>query len=199
MKRVLLAAILLVPQAGILPAATEPRAATPAPRAAEATPPAPAGCHWQSLPEIKASLAVPDGWQFAAVSSDQVLSYEVRPAGPGFEQTRSVYRLEVRLATPVASVRARAKEFVENVRKGALEAQPVDEQQVGVMTGFSSFARYAPRPGSAAPASVLAASIANTRTGTLYKIRFEIPVEELERVGPLGSALFQAYRLDDEV
>ena len=43
--------------------------------------PAPEGCHWQDLPEIKAHIAVPNGWIFRQVEAKEFLAFEVVPAG----------------------------------------------------------------------------------------------------------------------
>lgn len=161
--------------------------------------PAPPGCHWQAITILKAHLAVPDGWEFRDTSTHSLLSYEVRPAGPGFKNARSRYRLEVRRGVDKSEVVKKAREFVESARTGATEAQPLEEQQVGVLILFSSFATYDPhRPGVTA-VSVAISSAANTRTGTLYTVRFDIPSDEVERVAELGNQLFQKMRLDDEI
>lgn len=166
---------------------------------ARAEDPAPDGCHWQPIPELKAHLAVPDGWLFEKVSTGDILVYQVKPAGQGYEGLRSVYRLEVRLNTNKADVVERAREFVESLRTGAIEAQPLEEQEVGVLKLYSSFSHHAPRTEGSTAMSVAASSVANTRTGTLYLVRFDIPSNEVEVVAPLGNHLFRSGRLDDEL
>lgn len=166
-------------------------------RAGEHT--APEGCHWQPIPEIKAHLAVPDGWQFEKVASSDVLIYEVRPAGPGFEGIRARYRLEVRRGTSKADVVDRARSFVESVRAIATEAQPLEEQHIGVLTLYSSFGHLVPTSESSPALTAAVSCAANSRTGTIYTMRFDIPVNELDVVAPLGNHLFRELRLDDEI
>lgn len=162
--------------------------------------PAPDGCHWQDLPEIKAHLAVPDGWHFRRVQSENSLIFEVEPTGHGLPQpSRSRYRLEVRLHTDSRTVVERAREFVENARTGATAAQPLEEQTIGVVTVFSSFFEYDPAVPLAPRRTAAMSAIANSRTGTLYLVRFDIPVDELEAIAPLGNALFRTARIDDEM
>jgi hypothetical protein len=167
--------------------------------ATAASKPAPDGCHWQALPELKAHLAVPDGWRFKKIKSTEALIYEVRPAGKGFEGFKACFHLEVRLRTQLDDVVARARAFVEEARATAVDPPPLEEQQSSTLTGFSCFVRYAP-PADGTPALTAAvSSAANSRTGTIYTTRFEIPEDEQERIAPLGNALFREWRLDDEI
>jgi hypothetical protein len=159
----------------------------------------PQGCHWQPIPELKAHLAVPDGWLFKNVSSGEVLIYEVRPAGTGFEGVRALYRLEVRRNTRKSDVVARARDFVESARAAGVEAQPLEEQHVSVLTLYSSFVRFASKGDGAPALSAAVSSAGNSRTGTLYTARFDIPENEIEMVAPLGNHLFRKYRIDDEI
>ena len=167
--------------------------------ASAASKPAPNGCHWQAIPELKAHLAVPDGWRFEQVKSEEALIYEVRPTGKGFEESKAVFHLEVRLRTAPDDAVARARAFVESARATAIDAPPLEEQQVSTLTFFSCFVRY-PALGEGLPTLTAAvSSAANARTGTIYTTRFDIPEDEIERVAPLGNALFREWRLDDEV
>lgn len=160
-------------------------------------PPPPPGCHWQPIEIVHANLAVPDGWQFKDLSSGMQLAYEVRPAGKGFEDTKSVYHLEVRRGLKKSDVVPRAREFVEAARATAMDPPPIDEQQAGHMSVFACAVHYAPgTPGVAYLSSALSAS-ANTETGTLYTTRLDIPSDEIDRVSPLANKLFQTIRLDD--
>jgi hypothetical protein len=94
-------------------------------------------------------------------------------------------------------VEPRAREFVETARATATDAPPIDEGQAGHLTLFACAVTYAPEhPGAAGLTSALSAA-ANTETGTLYTVRLDIPLDEVDRVAPLGNRLFQTIRLDD--
>jgi hypothetical protein len=159
--------------------------------------PAPAGCHWQAIPAVKMQLPVPDGWRFREVSTGPVLSYEVAPAGPGLENSKARYRLEVQRGLKSEDAVAKAREFVESVRSAGTDLQPLEKQTTGVITYFSSFATYTPGTPGAIQLQVIVSSAANSRSGTLYTMKFNIPVDELELVAPLGNKMFQKVRLDD--
>jgi hypothetical protein len=160
-------------------------------------PPPPPGCHWQAIEILGAHLAVPVGWQYRDTSEGPLLSYEVRPAGAGFENAKSLYRLEVRRGLKKADVVPRAREFVEKARATATDAPPIDERESGHMTLFACAVNYAPEhPGAVALGSALSAA-ANRETGTLYMVRLDIPLDEVDRVSPLADKLFQNIRLDD--
>jgi hypothetical protein len=161
--------------------------------------PAPERCHWQAIPELKAHLAVPDGWLFQRLEAGDALAYEVRPAGTQFEAIRARYRLEVRRGLDKTKVVEMARSFVESIRAFAVEAQPLEEQHVSTVTLYSCFVTLArPTPGAVQPTAALW-SAANSRTGTLYTVRFDIPSDELGVVAPLANHLFRNLRLDDEV
>jgi hypothetical protein len=170
---------------------------TPAPAKKKDEPPPPPGCHWQAIEILGAHLAVPDGWKFTDTSAGLLLSYEVRPAGAGFENTKSLYRLEARRGLKKSDVVPRAREFVETARATATDAPPIDEGQAGHLTLFACAVTYAPEhPGAAGLTSALSAA-ANTETGTLYTVRLDIPLDEVDRVAPLANRMFQTIRLDD--
>jgi len=164
-----------------------------------ATNPAPDGCRWQPLPELKAHLAVPVGWQFKKVESSDSLIYEVRPAGKGFEGAKARYRLEVRLRTKTEDVVARARAFVEAARARAIDPPPSEEQQVSTLTLFSCFVRFAPVAEGSPALTAAVSSAGNSATGTIYTVLFEIPENEINLIGPLGNSLFREMRMDDEI
>jgi hypothetical protein len=161
-------------------------------------PAAPDGCHWQNIPAVKVHLAVPNGWEFRDVSEGNSKSYEVRPAGPGFEKSKTRYQLVVRPHGKKSQVVEMAKSFVESGRAAGQTALPLDEQKSGVMTFFSSSVTYTPEVPGATGMVIGLLSAANARTGTLYTVRFSIPLEEQDLVAPLGNKLLQVMRIDDE-
>jgi hypothetical protein len=161
--------------------------------------PPPAGCHWQSIPVLNARLAVPDGWQFRDTSTGMSLSYEVRPAGPGFENAKALYRLEVSRGNKKAEVVSKAKEFIESARASAATAESLERQENGALTVFSCSVTSAPDHPGALPVSTALSAAANSRTGTLYTVRFDVPSDEVVKVTPLGSQLLHTMRLDDQI
>jgi len=161
--------------------------------------PPPAGCHWQEIPVLKAHLAIPEGWLFRDTSAGLILSYEVQPAGPGLENAKARYRLEVRRGIKKADVVTRAREAIEAARTGAADSQPVDQGAAGALTIFSSTATFAAGAAGGGPVSTALTAAANERTGTLYVIRFDVPADEVDRVSPMGQKLLQTLRLDDDI
>ena len=161
--------------------------------------PAPEGCHWQSLPELKAHIAIPDGWNFTKKESDGALIYEVRPAGQGFEKSKAIFRMEVRLRTNKEDAVARARAFVEDARAKAVDPAQVEEQQVSTLTMFSCFVRLKSATEESPVVTAAVSSAANARTGTIYFTRFEISLDEVDSIAPLGNSLFRELRLDDEI
>ena len=161
----------------------------------------PAGTRWKSIPEIKARIALPHGWRFAkARSTPKTLAYEVVPKGLGIPvRSQSKYQLKVEKGVPKAIVVAKARNYIEAIRAQAVESEEVDEQTRGVTTLFSSIAHLNPDGSGVPQLTVALAAIANSRTGTLYTIRFDIPASELEAVETLGNQLFRHITIDDEI
>ncbi len=168
--------------------------------AAVADGPPPDGCHWQRIPEIKATLAVPDGWQFRkAADQGQRLLYEVIPAGAKAPRDpKSRYQFRVQKGVTKETVVSRAKGFVEGALKNASRADALDEQARGVISLFAGVGYFDPDSAGIPRLTVAAASLANSRTGTLYTIRMDIPAGELEAVSPLANALFRNITVDDD-
>ena len=47
--------------------------------------------------------------------------------------------------------------------------------------------------------TIAVSAIGNSRTGTLYRIRLDIPEPELAAVAPSANKLFRTLRVDDEI
>ena len=159
---------------------------------------APVGCRWKAIPELKAHLAIPIGWKFKTAASGDALIYEVRPAGRGFENSKALYRLEVRRGTEKTDVVDRARAFIEALRATAVDPPALEEQHISTLTLFSCFVRFAP-PANGDGGTAAVSSAANSRTGTIYTVQFDIPENELGIIAPLGNQLFRELKLDDEI
>lgn len=92
----------------------------------------------------------------------------------------------------------RAQGFVHAVVARASEPPPVQENSVSTVSTFATVALYAPALAGAQRFYVAASAAANTATGTLYTIRFDIPEAEWQAVWEKGEFLFASMRLDDE-
>jgi hypothetical protein len=173
----------------------------PAGLRASGRPDPPAGCQWKEIPEIKVHVALPDGWRFRRLpDKDDIMVWEVLPAGsgiPALTQSRYELRFE-RLARRDATV-ARAKQHVENAVAAAVESTPVEQEVIGDVTLFASVGQLMPDAAGVPQLIVAASALANSKTGALYTIRFEIAAGEAPAVLPLGNALFRSIRVDDEM
>jgi hypothetical protein len=161
----------------------------------------PPGCKWQEIPEIKVSIALPEGWQFRQLSKKgSILVYEVIPAGPNIAaHSKARYELRFQRLAPVSSAVTRAKEQVKNALATAADSTPLEEESIGVVTLFASVGHLSPDASGMPQLIVAVLALGNARTGALYTIRFEIPSVEADAVLPLGNALFRAIRVDDDL
>ncbi len=173
-------------------------AATPS-SAERASPPA--GCHWQDIPEIKAALAVPDGWEFRRLpEKGGVSAYEVVPAGPGIPNSpRSRFEMRFQRLARLDAVVARGRDFVQNALATSVVEDKIEEEKIGVVTLFAGVAQLSPDAGGTPQMTVAVSAMANAKTGALYTIRFEIPAAELAAVQPMANSLFRTVVIDDEV
>ena len=160
----------------------------------------PPGCHWQEIPEIKVTLALPDGWVFHALpKTGDVSAYEVVPAGGGVpKESRSRYELKFQRVSRPGIVVTRAKEHVQNAVASAVESTPLEEETIGVMTSFASVGQLSPDSAGVPQLIVAVLALGNSRTGALYMVRFEIPTSEADAVLPQGNMLFRTISVDDE-
>jgi len=163
--------------------------------------PAPEGCHWERIPEVKVTLAMPDGWVFRKVSdATNLLVYAATPGGPDAPANpKTRYELRIQRGLPPKSVVLIAKTFVESALAGSAETAPVEEQQRGVMSLFAGVAEIKPNLVGVPQLTVAASSLANARTGTLYTIRIDIPADELQAIQPRANAIFRTITVDDEI
>jgi len=147
---------------------------------------------------VKVYLAVPDGWVYRSTGEGDETTYEVTPAGPEFKKAPEArFRLTVKKIKP-EDVISRARGFVHAVVTRASEPPPIQENTVSVVRTFATVAHYAPALSGAQRLYVAASASANTSTGTLYTIRFDIPEAEWQAVWERGEFLFAGMRLDDE-
>ncbi len=166
---------------------------------AEGQPP-PEGCHWQSIPELKAHLPVPDGWDFQQRSEGDALIYEVTPgqstAGPSLH---TQFRMIVKRDLEPETVVGMAREFVQSVRSSGLPTAPMETQSRSTFTIFVSVVQMGDLDAGMHDSTVAVSAIANEGTGTLYLVRIDIPADELADIAPLTNHLFRTIRIDDEI
>jgi hypothetical protein len=161
----------------------------------------PAGCHWQDIPEIKAALAVPDGWHFRELAKKgEVSAYEVIPAGAAIPKApQSRFEMRFQRIARRDTVVARAREYVQNAVATSVADDKVEEETIGVVTMFAGVGQLSPDDNGVPRLTVAVSAMANAKTGALYTTRFEIPASELEAVQPMANMLFRTVIIDDDV
>ena len=167
--------------------------------AAEAPSP-PAGCRWQPIPELKAHLAVPTDWRLETRQLGDALGYEITPPGTGSEPPpRSIYTMVVERHLDPESVIEKARRFVDVARENGVPTGEVALEEFGGMTRFTSVVLMLDSAQEKHEWTFVVDAFANPRTGTLYTIRLEIPVDELPTVAPLATECFNVLRLDNDI
>jgi hypothetical protein len=158
--------------------------------AAESPPP---GLHWQELREIRAELLVPDGWLFKSTGDRDHPVYSVMPP-----QGASRFTLSVERKHKPELVIAEAHDIVEAQRKIAKEATPTEEVKMGVMTAYATLLDISPGGTNSIAIRVALTTIGNSRTGTFYMFRFDIPADEWEATWERGRYVMGKFALEDE-
>jgi hypothetical protein len=91
-----------------------------------------------------------------------------------------------------------ARTAVDSVASSGSEPASTQEHAVSVLKTFAAIAHKSADSAGGPGAYVAAAATANSVTGALYSIRFDIPEAEWQSVWERGAFLFAGVRLDDE-
>ena len=154
----------------------------------------PEGMHWQELKEIRAHIAIPDGWSFKKSGAKNEIAYLVAPP-----TGNSRFSLSVKRHRPLASIESEARSFVEKLGADASEASPMEIQDKGKLKAYASLMEFSSGShDSPSGIRVAATGIANVGTGTEYLIRFDVPFSELEANWDKGKYLVGYFLLEDE-
>ena len=159
------------------------------------------GCRLQEIPAINATFNIPEGWLFNDLSQGQArYIFEVTPSGPAFTSpVKSKYRLEIYFNQDKKTIVENARKFVTSSRtRETKDAQPFSMQTIGKMKLFSLAVQFPSKGKDGRHKSIARWASANPVTGTLVKVNFDIPEDEVEQVAHLGNYLLRNMVLDDE-
>lgn len=150
----------------------------------------PVGFHWQPIVELKARLAIPDGWRVTTVSTGDPFVLQVTPAGPHVRSSASLFQLEVKRHTDTADVDVRAYAFVKSTLVGTVTDGHIKIKPLGVIYFYSCSGVQLDASEGWPKTAIAAIAAANRRTGTLYTMTFTVPYGE-DWVGFLGPMLLE--------
>jgi len=160
---------------------------------------APAGFHWQALPEVKAAMLLPDGWYYKAEHPKGTEAYFLsqEEIGEGGEFQTG---LSLNVVTKVkAKTNRRAADYAQafNARAGGGPGQQVLARHDTASGVFrTSLVRYRATPPDAESKIIGQWAIANTKTDTLYLLIFESPEKEWPEAWKLGAVMLRELVLD---
>jgi hypothetical protein len=152
----------------------------------------PASFAWHEVPEIRAALLVPDGWQVredheAGTFALYVTEAPYSPPAPvGTGLTLHVFR-----NTPGAA--AKVKEIFDGI--AAKYSVKVSPGTSGPFRTLSCHYDSTP-PGAKEAVRTFQLGIANPKTGTAYLLLFESPVSRWEAAWAKGKPIFDALALE---
>lgn len=159
-------------------------------------PTAPTGFHWQTLPEIKASVLAPEEWYFLNEPHPGVNAYFVtKQRIEGNNQFTTGLTLNairhINQRGPKVNARTYAAAFTQNAAERYGKA--VIEQKHDSAGSFHSYhLRYRALSPSGGEARIIQnVAIANTATDTFYLLIFEAPEPEWETAWQKGELMLR--------
>ncbi|MBF9236458.1 hypothetical protein I2I05_03525 [Hymenobacter sp. BT683] len=162
---------------------------------------APAGFHWQPLPEVKAAMLLPDGWYYKAELGKDTQAYfltqEEIVEGGEFQTGLSLNVVQKVQAKTNRKAADYARAF--SARAGLAPTQEVldrKEEALGPLRLFR--VRYRAAPADASPKIICQWAIANTKTDTFYMMVFESPEKEWAEAWQLGETMVRELVLDSK-
>lgn len=160
---------------------------------------APAGFHWQPLPESKAAALLPDGWYYRAEVQKAGATYYLTSEEVG-EDSEFRTGLTLKVVRKLASqTKLSAQSFIEMLmmRTGFGPGQQQLEKTAAVEGPWHKrTVRYRDAPPDAEPRVVYQLALANAKTDTLYLLTFESPEKDWAEAWKLGEAMVSELVLD---
>lgn len=162
-------------------------------------PEAPAGLHWQPLPEARAALLLPDGWYFKPEVQKNALTYYLTqdPIGENGQYQAGLSLHVVRHAKKFTKLPAATYAERLMLRAGYGRGQRAQEQgsrQEGPLT--LRWVRYREALPDAEPRMVYQLAAANAKTDTLYLLVFESLEKDWAELWPLGEQMVREWVVD---
>jgi hypothetical protein len=160
---------------------------------------APAGFHWQVLPEARAAMLLPDGWYFKAEVEKKGLTYYLTQdeiGESGLFQTGATLRVvrKVKSQTKLPAVTYAERLMM---RAGFGRGQRQLDQSAAAEGAFSRRAvRYREALPDAEPRVVYQLALANSRTDTLYLLVFESLEKDWAEAWQAGEVMVRELTLD---
>ena len=160
---------------------------------------APAGFSWQALPEIKASMLLPEGWYFKPEGQKGANAYfltkEEIVEGGEF-QTGASINVNRKLKAKTGRIAPDyAKAFSALGGRGA--NQELLEERAEIDGPLHKYmVRFRASPPNAASKIIYQIAIGNVKTDTLYILVFESPEKDWPQAWKLGEVMIREWVLD---
>ena len=162
---------------------------------------APAGFHWQPLPEVKAAMLLPDGWYYKAEHPKGTDAYFLSQEEIG-EASEFQTGMSLNIVAKVkAKTNRNAADYAQafNAQLGRGPGQQVLARHDTASGVFRiSLVRYRAAPPDADSKIISQWAIANTKTDTLYLLVFESPEKEWAEAWALGEVMVRELVLDSK-
>ncbi|GAA4365110.1 hypothetical protein GCM10023185_35150 [Hymenobacter saemangeumensis] len=160
---------------------------------------APAGFHWQVLPQVKAAMLLPDGWYYKAEGDKAAMTYYLTQEAIG---ETGEYQTGASLHV-VRKVKSKTKQpaptYAERLmmRTGFGKGQQMLEKSpLALGDRARHWVRYRDAPPDAEVRIVYQLALANGKTDTLYLFTFESPEKEWAEAWLLGQQMVGEAVLD---
>ena len=163
---------------------------------------APAGLHWQPLPEARAAMLLPDGWYFRPEVQKTSLTYYLTqdPIGESGLYQAGLSLHVLRRAKKIIKLPAATYAERLMLRAGYGRGQRAQEQgsrSEGPLV--LRWVRYREALPDAEPRMVYQLAAANAKTDTLYLLVFESLEKDWAELWPLGQQMVREWVVDSKL
>lgn len=149
----------------------------------------------QPLPEVKASIQLPEGWSSASESEEGVFVYHFGKGGSSTEPDPSAITLSVTTKVPERTTQS-AAEYAAALIDMSQDEGPNTPVQKGESNGLPSLRSEYDFESDAGKMRAVNIAIPNDKTGTLYFFAWQAPMDEPAETEALREKILASVKFD---
>lgn len=149
----------------------------------------------QPLPEVKASVQVPEGWSSAMESDDGVFVYRLAKAGRAGEADPLAITLSVTTKVPDRTTQS-PSEYAAALIDMSQDDGPNTPSQKGQINGLPSLRSEYDFEGDNGKMRAVNIAIPNDKTGTLYFFAWQSPIDEPAETEAFREKIVESAKFD---
>ncbi len=151
--------------------------------------------HEQALPEVKATIQIPEGWTSTTESEDGVFVYHLGKATPSGEPDPSSITLSVTTKVPDRTTQT-PSQYASALIDMSQDEGPNSPIQKGVSNGLPSLRSEYDFESDKGKMRAVNIAIPNDKTGTLYFFAWQAPMEEPAEAEAVREKILASVKFD---